>query len=63
MWDAASAWLDEWSAGPYPGSEPVNHRPLATEAEHVNLTTTPPGQLCLDAPLINQIDKKGREHI
>ena len=28
MWDAATAWLDEWYVGLCPGSEPVNPRPL-----------------------------------
>ena len=23
MWDAATAWLDEWCIGPHPGSEPM----------------------------------------
>ena len=28
MWDATTAWLDEWCVGPRPGSEPANPGPL-----------------------------------
>ena len=28
MWDATTAWLDEWCVGLHPGSEPANPRPL-----------------------------------
>ena len=42
MWDAATAWLDEWCIGPHLGSEPAS--PRAAEAEHVNLIITLPDQ-------------------
>ena len=38
MWDAATAWLDEWCVGPRPGSEPANM------GLHTKLTTTPLGR-------------------
>ena len=40
MWDAVTAWHDEWYVGPHSGSEPTN---LASKMEHVNLTTMPTG--------------------
>ena len=50
MWDASTAWLNEWCVGLHPGSKPVE--PPAAELEHTNLTTVPLGQpqwpiLCL----------------
>ena len=38
MWDAATAWLDEWCVGPRLGSELVD---LGLPMQSVNLTTTP----------------------
>ena len=44
MWHTTTEWLDEQCVGLHPGSEPLNCRPAA-EAEYVNLTTMPLGQL------------------
>ena len=40
MWDAATAWLDEWCAG---ACWDPTHVPWDSEAESMNLTTMPPG--------------------
>ena len=50
MWNAATAWLDEWCVSLCPGSKPSSCEPVpsgetpAAEAEHVNLTAMPSGQ-------------------
>ena len=40
MWDAATAWPDEWCVDPHLGT----HKPRATKAECESLTTEPLGR-------------------
>ena len=42
MWDAATAWPDEWCVGPHPGSEPANPGLLKQSAWTQALHTTGP---------------------
>ena len=41
LWDASTAWLDEWAPGPHPGSKPENPRP-PKRAHELNHRATGP---------------------
>ena len=60
MWDASSAWLDEWCVGSTPGIWTCE--PWAAEAQPVNLTTKSPGQRPRLLFVKNAIQNPGSGH-
>ena len=58
MWDAATAWLDEWHVGPRPGSEPMNPGPPKDTFHFCHYDLASPLQLEMGSWLLKW--KRGR---